>query len=157
MDESRLIGAENRMPWHLPADLQYFKRVTMGKPMIMGRNTWESLGRVLPGRRHIVITRQADYSAPGIEVVHSVDAALALLEEGEEAMVIGGAQLYEQMLQHAQRLYLTRIEAEFEGDTWFPQLDLDVWQLQSSESHPADEKNPVSYRFEVYERLPRVG
>lgn len=153
MDRNGLIGANNRMPWHLPADLQYFKRVTMGKPLIMGRNTWESLGRVLPGRRHIVITRQADYCASGIEVVNSVEAAVELLREVEEVMVIGGAQIYEQLLSLASRLYLTRIDAEFVGDTWFPELEQDAWRKLSSETHSADEKNKFAYSFEVYERV----
>ena len=153
MDRNSLIGANNRMPWHLSADMQYFKRVTMGKPMIMGRKTWESLGRVLPGRRHIVITRRAGYGAEGIEVVNSVDAAVALIKTAEEAMVIGGAQIYEQLLPAAQRLYLTCIDAEFEGDTWFPEIDPTQWRKVSSETHLADEKNPYDYRFEVYERL----
>lgn len=153
MDRNGLVGANNRMPWHLPADLQYFKRITMGKPMIMGRNTWESLGRVLPGRRHIVVSRQADYGAPGIEVVSSVAAAVGLIEDSDEVMVIGGAQIYEQLLPAAQRLYLTRIDAEFDGDTWFPEIDPVQWRQLHSEVYLADEKNPYDYRFEVYERL----
>ncbi len=152
MDRNRLIGNDNQMPWRLPADLAHFKRVTMGKPMVMGRKTWESLGRVLPGRRHIVVTRQQGYTAAGIEVVSTLEEALTLLRGTEEIMVIGGAQIYAQMLPHADLLYITRIDAEFDGDTWFPKIDMQTWQLLSETAQNASEKNPYPYAFQIYAR-----
>ena len=116
-DKNRVIGYENAMPWHLPGDLQYFKQVTMGKPVIMGRKTFESIGRPLPGRRNIIITRNEAYKAEGIEVVTSVEAALALVEGTEEIMIIGGEQIFTQCLPIADRLYITLIYHEFKGDT----------------------------------------
>lgn len=152
MDENGLIGRDNDLPWRLPADLQYFRSVTMGKPIIMGRHTHESIGRPLPGRQNIVITSLADYQAEGCEVVHSVDKALRIANTTDEVMVIGGASLYKQMFDQVDRLYLTRVHATLEGDTWFPDWDKSQWQQISCESHPADEKNQYAYSFEVYER-----
>lgn len=152
MDENGLIGRDNDLPWRLPADLQYFRSVTMGKPIIMGRHTHESIGRPLPGRQNIVITSLADYQAEGCEVVHSVDEALRIANTTDEVMVIGGASLYKQMFDQVDRLYLTRVHATLEGDTWFPDWDKSQWQQISCESHPADEKNQYAYSFEVYER-----
>lgn len=119
-DNNRVIGYENAMPWHLPGDLQYFKEQTMGKPMIMGRKTFESIGRPLPGRRNIVITRNRDYEAEGIEVVYSLDEALQLAQGAEEIMIIGGQQIFTESLPIADRLYITHIDHEFVGDTYFP-------------------------------------
>jgi dihydrofolate reductase len=147
-----VIGKDHKMPWHLPADLQFFKTTTMGKPMIMGRKTWESLGRILPGRRHIVVTRNKDYRAEGVEIVHSTDAALKQTANAEEAVVIGGAHLYENMLPLTKRLYLTEIDAEFEGDTFFPTWNKKDWTLISRDTHQADESNPFPYQFVIYER-----
>jgi len=152
VSRNNVIGKDNKMPWHLPADLQFFKTTTMGKPIIMGRKTWESLGRILPGRRHIVVTRNKGYTAEGVEIVHSTDAALKQASNVDEAIIIGGAHLYEEMLPHTDRLYLTEIDAEFEGDTFFPEWDKDRWKMVSSDVHSADEKNPFPYRFVVYER-----
>ena len=149
---NNVIGKGNKMPWHLPADLQFFKNTTLGKPIIMGRRTWESLGRVLPERPHIVITRNKEYTAEGVKIVHSINAALQQVAKVDEAVIIGGAFLYEKMLPLADRLYLTEIDAEFEGDTFFPEWKKDDWLLVSSEAHPADEKNPFPYRFVVYDR-----
>ena len=140
------------MPWHLPADLQFFKTTTMGKPIIMGRKTWESLGRVLPGRRHIVVTRNRGYTGEGVEIVHSTNTALEQTSSVDEAVVIGGAFLYKETLPLTDRLYLTEIDADFEGDTFFPEWDKDEWDVVSTESHPADEKNPFPYRFVMYDR-----
>ncbi|MFQ1787463.1 type 3 dihydrofolate reductase [Aeromonas veronii] len=154
MAHDRVIGKDNQMPWHLPADLAHFKRVTLGKPVLMGRKTFESIGRPLPGRRNLVISRNPDYQVEGIEVVGSVEAALALLAGSsvEELMVIGGGHLYAEMLPSADCLYLTRIDLAVEGDTRFPAFDDGQWQRIECESHPADEKNPHPYSFETWQR-----
>lgn len=154
MAHDRVIGKDNQMPWHLPADLAHFKRVTLGKPVLMGRKTFESIGRPLPGRRNLVISRNPDYQAEGIEVVGSVEAALALLASSsvEELMVIGGGHLYAEMLPSADCLYLTQIDLAVEGDTRFPAFDDGQWQRIDCESHPADEKNPHPYSFETWQR-----
>ncbi|HHQ4707305.1 TPA: type 3 dihydrofolate reductase [Aeromonas veronii] len=154
MAHDRVIGKDNQMPWHLPADLAHFKRVTFGKPVLMGRKTFESIGRPLPGRCNLVISRNPDYQAEGIEVVGSVEAALALLAGSsvEELMVIGGGHLYAEMLPSADCLYLTRIDLTVEGDTRFPAFDDGQWQRVDCESHPADEKNPHPYSFETWLR-----
>ncbi|WP_421317516.1 type 3 dihydrofolate reductase [Aeromonas veronii] len=154
MAHDRVVGKDNQMPWHLPADLAHFKRVTLGKPVLMGRKTFESIGRPLPGRRNLVISRNPDYQAEGIEVVGSVEAALALLAGSsvEELMVIGGGHLYAEMLPSADCLYLTRIDLAVEGDTRFPAFDDGQWQRIECESHPADEKNPHPYSFEIWQR-----
>ncbi len=152
--KKQVIGKNNLMPWHMPADLAHFKRVTLGKPVLMGRKTFESIGRPLPGRRNLVISRNPDYQAEGIEVVGSVEAALALLAGSsvEELMVIGGGHLYAEMLPSADCLYLTRIDLAVEGDTRFPAFDDGQWQRIECESHPADEKNPHPYSFETWQR-----
>lgn len=152
MDEQGLIGRNNDLPWRLSADLQYFRRITMGKPILMGRKTHESIGRALPGRQNIVVSSLVDYQAEGCDVVNSIDAALKLAANADEVMVIGGSSLFEQMFDTVDKLYLTRVHAELEGDTWFPQWDQTQWQLISQESHPADEKNDYAYSFEVYQR-----
>ena len=154
MAHDRVIGKDNQMPWHMPADLAHFKRVTLGKPVLMGRKTFESIGRPLPGRRNLVISRNPDYQADGIEVVGSVEAALALLADNEvaEVMVIGGGHLYAELLPKADCLYLTRIELEVEGDTRFPAFADEQWQCVEREVHQADEKNPHPYRFETWRR-----
>ncbi|MGN5191649.1 type 3 dihydrofolate reductase [Aeromonas veronii] len=154
MAHDRVIGKDNQMPWHLPADLAHFKRVTLGKPVLMGRKTFESIGRPLPGRRNLVISRNSDYRADGVEVIDSVGAALALLAGSsvEELMVIGGGHLYAEMLPSADCLYLTQIDLTVEGDTRFPAFDDGQWQRIACESHPADEKNPHPYSFEIWQR-----
>ncbi|PWW09026.1 type 3 dihydrofolate reductase [Mangrovibacter plantisponsor] len=147
----RVIGMENAMPWNLPADLAWFKRNTLNKPVIMGRLTWESIGRPLPGRKNIVLSR-----TPGnddrVLWVSSVEEALALCAEDPEVMVIGGGHVYQQFLPMAHRLYLTHIDAEVEGDTHFPEYETDEWQSVFSEFHDADDKNSHSYCFEILER-----
>ena len=139
------------MPWNLPADLAWFKRTTLNKPVVMGRLTWESIGRPLPGRKNIVISSQ-----PGtddrVEWVKSVDEAIAACGNAEEIMVIGGGRVYEQFLPKAQKLYLTHIDAEVEGDTHFPDYDPDEWESEFSEFHDADAQNSHSYCFEILER-----
>jgi len=155
MDENRVIGAHGTLPWRLPADLKHFKRVTMGHPIVMGRRTWESIGRALPGRTNIVVTRQAGFGAPGAVVVDSLEAAKARAaeEDCEELMIIGGATLYEQAMPETSRIYLTEIHAEFEGDTYFPELNEDEWACVSREDREKDDKNPYDYSFLVLERL----
>ena len=149
---NRVIGKDNDMPWHLPADLAYFKKTTLGKPIIMGRKTYESIGRPLPGRKNIVISRDASYQADGIDVVGSVEDALALVRDVEEVMVIGGGAIYQHCLPTAQRLYITHIDAQIEGDTYFPEYDLKHWKKFSSEMYSADEKNQYQLEFAVYQR-----
>jgi len=153
LDNNRLIGANNRLPWHLPADLAYFRRTTMNKPILMGRFTFESFGaKPLPGRKNIILTQNTGFQAPECTVVHSIDQALAAAAPAPEAMILGGASFYQQMLPLAQRLYLTFVDGEFEGDTWFPEYTLNNWQEISSVEHPADDKNPYPYRFVVLEK-----
>lgn len=154
---NQVIGRDNHMPWHLPADLRYFKQRTLGKPIIMGRKTWESLGRPLPGRLNLVITRQADTTLDGAEVFTDLQAAIErgqewAREQGvDEVMVIGGGQLYQQALALTQRVYLTRIDLELEGDTFFPVLDAQHWQQTDAQAHPAQDQEP-GYTFEVWQR-----
>ncbi|QHM73978.1 type 3 dihydrofolate reductase [Mixta intestinalis] len=148
----RVIGMENAMPWDLPADLAWFKRNTLNKPVVMGRLTWESIGRPLPGRHNIVVSSQQGQKTEGVTWVSSLEEALAAAGEVEEVMVIGGGRIYEQMLDRADRLYLTHIDAEVEGDTHFPDYEPDEWQSVFSEFHDADEKNSHSYCFEILER-----
>ena len=147
MDENRLIGSDNGLPWHLPADLAYFKRTTMGKAIVMGRKTFESIGRPLPGRRNIVVSRNPDFRAAGCEVVADIDEALALCAGDEEVMLIGGASLYLQTLPRADRLYLTLIHHAFDGDTWFPELDPEQWLEENRRDFDADDSNPYAYSF----------
>jgi len=152
MDENRLIGSDNQLPWHLPADLAFFKRTTMGKPIIMGRKTFESIGRALPGRRNIVITRDPDYSAASCEIFNSVDAALGRCSGEEEVMLIGGASLYQQTIAQATRMYITRIHHRFNGDTWFPEFDCNDWKVEDQEDFDADQNNPFAYSFVKFVR-----
>ena len=156
LDRNRLIGADGGLPWRLPADLRRFKQITLGHPLLMGRRTWESLPRQpLPGRRNIVVTRQVGYDAPGAELAADVDAALARVADGE-LMVIGGAQIFEALMPRADRLYLTWVEGDFAGDTWFPPFDPGEWQETQSETHEPDERNPHRMRFVTLDRV-RAG
>lgn len=152
--DNGVIGIDNRLPWRLPADLQHFKRLTMGKPILMGRKTHESIGRPLPGRDNIVLSRQPGYRADGCHVVGSLDEAIQLVaaDGGREIMVIGGAALYAQALPRAQRIYRTRVVGDFEGDTRLPDLPADGWEIIASERRPADEANPHDCVFETLVR-----
>ena len=152
MDRNQLIGQGKALPWRLPADLKHFKRLTMAKPIVMGRRTWQSLGGPLPGRQNIVLTRSANYKAEGATVVSSLDQALEVCSGAAEVMIIGGAQVYQAALSCADRFYLTRVEGDFKGDVWFPAIDWQGWQQLSKESHSPDEHNFTSYSFEVYQR-----
>ncbi|MBA6232586.1 MULTISPECIES: type 3 dihydrofolate reductase [unclassified Colwellia] len=149
----RIIGKDNDMPWHLPADLAYFKKTTLGKPIIMGRKTYESIGRPLPGRQNIVISRDVNYQAVGVDCATSVEQALILAGDVEEVMVIGGGAIYRHCLPFAHRLYVTHIKANIEGDTEFPEYDTDNdWQLTQSTKCSADEKNHFDLDFCIYQR-----
>ena len=151
VSRSGVIGKDNKMPWHLPADLKYFKSITMGKPIVMGRKTFESLGRPLPGRDNIVMTENRNFSADGVKVIHSIDD-LSSLTEAEEVMVIGGAQIYTTFLPVASRMFLTQVNCQVEGDTWFPDFDPADWEITMLESHKADENNTCDYTFLRYDR-----
>lgn len=161
--ENRVIGRDNALPWRLPNDLKYFRAVTIGKPVIMGRKTWESLGRPLPGRTNIVITRQSGYVPAGsnesVRVVASLQEALALADsvaqrDGvDESVVIGGAEIYSQALPLCHRLYLTEVHAVVDGDAYFPVVDFSQWQETKRERHAASGGNPFDYSFVVYERI----
>ncbi len=152
MDQNRLIGKNNALPWHLPADLAFFKQNTLGKPIVMGRKTYESIGRPLPGRQNIIITRDANYRAEGCDCCSSIEAALELARDHAEVMLIGGASLYQQTLEKAQHLYLTRIHSSFEGDAWFPEINPDDWKEIWREDHRSDEKNICDFSFVKYSR-----
>lgn len=159
MSENRVIGRDNGLPWHLSEDLKYFKRTTMGNCMIMGRNTWESIGRALPGRTSIVITGKAGYQAEGAEVVASLQQAIqratAISQEtgSTEAFVIGGAVLYQAALPLAESLHLTRVHAQVEGDTYLHEFDESAWRETSREEYQHDESNHYDYSICVLERL----
>jgi dihydrofolate reductase len=155
--QNRVIGRNNQLPWHLPADLKHFKALTLGKPIIMGRKTWDSLGRPLPGRLNLVVSRQPDLQLQGAEVFSSLEAAMlradqwAASEGADELMLIGGAQLYEQGLPLAQRLYLTRVGLNPEGDAWFPEFEDSHWHLASEIEHIAADAVPA-HAYQVWER-----
>lgn len=156
MGRNRVIGINNTLPWRLPADLKHFKQITMGKPVLMGRKTYESIGKPLPGRTNIIISHGRDYQVPGCIVAHSIDAALASAAGHEEIMVIGGAALYEQMLPRADRLYLTLIDEDFKGDAWFPEIQPEQWQKQDCADHAPDAANPYHYSFMTLQRISRI-
>ena len=152
MAKNRVIGAAGRVPWHLPNELQLFKRMTMGHHIIMGRKTFESIGRLLPGRATVVVTRQPGYRAPGARVVHSLEEAVAACNGDDEAFVIGGGELYRAALPLAHRIYLTTVDAEPAGDTYMPEFDIAEWRETSAQSFSADDQNRYGYRFAVYDR-----
>ncbi|KRE83948.1 dihydrofolate reductase [Paenibacillus sp. Soil766] len=151
MDRNRAIGVNNKLPWHLPGDLKFFKNVTMGHPILMGRKTYESIGKPLPGRRNVILTQNTAYQAEGCEVIHSVDEAIDAFQE-QELFVIGGAEIFKLFASHVTRMYITYIEDEFEADTFMSDLDLSNWTLVSSEQGERNEKNPYEYYFRIYER-----
>ncbi|MEX1080822.1 MAG: type 3 dihydrofolate reductase [Halofilum sp. (in: g-proteobacteria)] len=153
MDRNRVIGHRGGMPWHLPNDLAWFKRCTLGKPIVMGRKTWEAIGRALPQRQNIVLTTRDDYEAPGATVVRSLEAAMTAAGDAPEIAIIGGGVLFAETVVFANRMYLTVIDAECEGDTWFPCIETGEWQETFHESHAADEDNPLAHTFLIWERL----
>lgn len=148
-----VIGHEGRLPWHLPADLKRFKALTIGKPVIMGRGTYESIGRALPGRRNIVVSGRPLFEAPGCEVAESPEGALSLVEHDEEVFCIGGASLYGQLLPFAQRIYMTRVDADLEGDRYWPVTDQHEWWVVSCERREPDHSNRYLLEFRVLERI----
>jgi len=151
MDKNRLIGSKNGLPWHLPADFKHFKEVTLGKPVLMGRKTFESIGRPLPGRKNIVVSRSG-FKADGIDGVDSIDAGLDLVADVEEVMIIGGANIYEQMISRAMKMYLTFVDAECEGDAWFPEINQADWKIVNQQLVEADDKNNYSFTVVTYEK-----
>jgi len=152
MDRNGLIGKNGGLPWHLPADLAHFRKTTMGHPVVMGRKTFESLGRPLPGRRNVVLTRNEAFRPEGVVVARAPEDVLELFRS-EPFFVIGGAQIYRLFLPHADRLFVTRIDHAFEGDEYFPDVDWSRWRLVSDRPGTTDERNPHPHRFQVYERL----
>lgn len=153
MDSNRVIGKNNSLPWHLPADLAFFKQTTMGKPVIMGRKTFDSIGKALPGRKNIVLTRDNNFEAPDCEIATDIDQAMSKVDGSVEVMLIGGASLYEQTIHSADIIYLTLIHHEFNGDTWFPEINPKNWELGSRDDFERDEKNQFAYSFLKYLRV----
>ena len=153
MDKNCVIGTDGgKLPWHLPADLKHFQSLTIGKPVIMGRKTFESIGYPLPERKNIIITRNKNYEALGCVVVHSPDEALKAAGAAPEMMVIGGAEVFTEFLPRAKRMYLTFVDGTFSGNIYFPQWDLEAWREVAREAHGPDDKNSYGYTFLVFER-----
>ena len=152
MDKHGLIGRENDLPWRLSSDLKHFKSITMGKPIVMGRKTHESIGRALPGRENIILTRNEDYLAQGCTVVNRIEDLESLCESNKEIMIIGGAELYRAVYPHAKKFYLTEVHAELAGDTYFKEFQRQDWLEISREDFSADENNDYDYSFVEYER-----
>lgn len=152
MGRNRVIGAANRIPWRLPDEQQLFKTLTLGHHIVMGRKTYESIGRLLPGRTTVIVTRQHGYAVPGALVAHSLKDAMNAAARDEEVFVIGGAELFRDALPHADRLHLTIVDAEPAGDTFMPEIDLAGWTLTRSEHHAADERHAHAYTYELYEK-----
>ena len=150
---NNVIGADGGLPWRLSEDLRRFKEITMGKPMIMGRLTYETIGKALPGRRSIVLTRRADYQPAGVDVVFTPEAALQLAGDVDEVMIIGGGKVYEKFLPMSERIYLTRVHAEVKGDTFFPEIREDEWRIVSSQPLPPNDERPFSISFQTLERI----
>jgi len=150
--ENQVIGKDNKLVWHLPEDMKFFKNTTMGHTLIMGRKTFESFGKPLPGRKSIVITRNTDYSYEGITVVNSLDKAISVAPLNEEVFIAGGAGIYKMALDIADRMYLTVVHHQFEGDTFFPEIDFSKWKLVSERRYSADDKNKFSMSFRIFER-----
>ena len=153
MADDRVIGMDNKMPWHIPADLAWFKKNTLEKPIVMGRNTYESIGRPLPNRRNLVLTKKLNQKISGCELFDSPDAVLADTADDSELMITGGAQVYRAFLPKADRLYLTLIDAKLDGDTYFPEYDNHQWKEVFREQHKADEKNSHPYTFVIMDRI----
>jgi len=157
---NRVIGNKNRLPWNLSADMEHFRKLTKGKPIIMGSLTFESIGKALPGRDNIVLTRDPDYKAPGCKIAYSLQEALLLAENSplgkrtKEVMICGGVSIYKQYLPRTDRMYLTTIEGDFEGDAFFPEFNMKEWEEKERISYEADENNPYRYSFLTLERKP---
>lgn len=155
--ENQAIGWKNQLPWHMPADMRYFKNTTWGHPVIMGRKTYASFGKALPGRENIVVTRSKSFHVGDAVVCHSLQEAIEAAKrfDSEEVFILGGAEIYAQSLPMLDRVYLTRIESSFKADAFFPLLDPAAWVLRSERAYPADSRNPHAYRFQVWERIHR--
>lgn len=152
--ENDVIGVDGDLPWRLSADLKRFKRLTMGHHIIMGRKTYESIGRLLPGRTTVIVTRQSDYKVEGAKIVHGIQEALAACVQDKHPFVIGGSEIYRLALRFVQEIQLTRVHAEIQGDTFLPKIDWDQWEAVSRQRHEGDDKTQLSYSFEVYRRKP---
>jgi dihydrofolate reductase len=154
-DENNVIGKDNKLPWHLPNDLKYFKNLTWGMPILMGRKTFDSIGKALPGRKSIVITRNKDWKHENVEVVHSIEEAInsAKADDIKEIFVIGGAEIFSSSFNNADRIYLTRIHHQFEGDVFFPELPANEWALIQNKFCHADDKNAYSHTFQVWDKV----
>ncbi len=153
MAKNRVIGADGKIPWHLPNELRLFKSVTMGHHIIMGRKTYESINRLLPGRTTVIVTRRKDYTIPGTKIAHTLDAAVASCAGDSEIFVIGGGELYRAALPVADRIYLTVVDAEPAGDTRMPEFDLAQWRVHSTQRYGKDERHAHDYRFEIHDRV----
>ena len=151
--ENNVIGKNGQLPWHLPADLMHFKNLTMGHHIIMGRKTFESVGKPLPGRTNIIISRQNDLKEANCIVVHSLDEAIKYIVEDNEPFICGGAEIYKQAFDIADKMYLTRIHEEFDGDTFFPEINMNVWAEKGREDFEPDDKNKYAYSFCVFKRI----
>lgn len=152
MAKNRVIGKDGKLPWHLSADLKRFKQLTMGHHIVMGRKTWESIGRLLPGRQHVIITRQTGYSVPGAKVVDSIEAALAASRDDDEVFIIGGGEIYALALPRTDRILLTEIDRDFDGDAWFPELPEGVWK-ETDRLSARDEASGLDYSYVTLERI----
>ena len=152
MGKNKVIGKDNSLPWSLPADMKHFRNLTTGKPIIMGRKTFESIGKPLPNRINIIITRDQNYKAEGCTIAHSTDEALTAAGNAEEVMVIGGAQIYKEFLPKANKMYLTIIDTDFEGDTYFPDYNVEEWKETAYEEYERDAENPYDYSFITLEK-----
>lgn len=153
--EDNAMGVHNKLPWHLPKDLKFFKNTTLGKPVLMGRKTLDSLGKPLPNRLNIVLSRQADLPVPeGVLLFHNIEEAINHLNDQEEVFIIGGGKIFEETMPFADRMYITRVHGRFpEADTFFPHIDHSQWKLEWEEAHPADEKHAYAFTFQRYERI----
>ena len=154
VSENNVIGKDNKLPWHLPTDMKYFKNQTWAMPVVMGRKTYEALGKPLEGRKNIVVTRQTDWKPGGVEIVHSIDQAIvtATKQDAKEIFIIGGAEIFQAAMPSADKIYLTLIHKSFDGDAFFPEIDPEQWNLTSNRDCEADEKNPYAHSFQVWER-----
>tara|TARA_Y100001970_G_scaffold71487_1_gene90793 strand:- start:509 stop:997 length:489 start_codon:yes stop_codon:yes gene_type:complete len=150
---NNVIGNEGNLPWHIPEDLKKFKSITMGKPMIMGRSTFESIGKALPGRKNIVMTRDKEYQANDISVAHTLDEALILCGQAREIMIIGGGEIYKLFFGMVNRLYLTNVEKYIDGDVFFPEIDLSKWKMIRKEEYPLNTKRKIGFNLEILERI----
>lgn len=153
MAKNKVIGVDGTLPWHLSSDLKNFKRVTMGKPIVMGRKTYESIGRPLPGRENIILTRDEAYQQPGCSVLHDVDALLDYCKDHEEVMITGGSEIYQLLLARATRIYLTEVDVNVDGDTFFPDYNPALWQETSRTEHAACADNDHDFSFVVLDRI----